>query len=269
MISVFKSHSLQREYEKRGYIVVPSLLLRQDLIALESLFANNLNQYTQPFHSSHFSKDTAYKKQVHDAIIQVVYPKLVSVLNNFRPVFGNFMVKNAASANFLQMHADWTYVNEPEYRSVSVWIPLVDTNATNGCLGVIAGSHKFMNNIRGPLIQQNSFTHDRQWVEKYGELLPLKAGDAIIYDHAPAINLSLAPSQAQLIHYCMPQGVDTIQKYLVPDNDFYIQYDNFQTPQTGTIIETLPAHTVKFIDKKMNRLWLRRLAEKAKSVFIK
>jgi hypothetical protein len=163
------------------------------------------------------------------------------------------------------MHADCTYVNEEISTSVSIWIPLIDTTINNGCLGVIEGSHLITNKIRGPGIQQNSFTQDRNWIKKYGTLLPVKAGDAIIYHHGllhyslanssaesrPALNLSVAPIDSSIVHYCVPEGAEEIEKYKVDDNDFFLDYDNFQRPRHGKLLEKFPRSHVKFIDDKM------------------
>jgi ectoine hydroxylase-related dioxygenase (phytanoyl-CoA dioxygenase family) len=176
------------------------------------------------------------------------------------------MIKNPDKKIFMPLHADWTYVDENQYRSMSVWVPLVDTDENNGSLGVIAGSHRVMNKIRGPRIRQSSYDHDKLWTQKYGKLLPAKAGTAVIYDHAlmhfsppnyssiprPAINLSLVPDEAQAIHYCIPEGAHDIEKYEVNDKSFYMEYDNFQRPRRQKPIEHLPVDSVKWIDEKMN-----------------
>jgi hypothetical protein len=265
---VFNDPLLQKQFEDKGYVVVPSLLNRLETEKLSSLCQQGKNDSSGFFYTTHFSSDPAYKQQVHDAITAVVFPRATSYLNNFAPLFANFMIKNPDPKNAMDLHADWAYVEEPEHHSVSIWIPLVDVNEENGCLGIIEGSHKILNAIRGPLIHQTSRQRDNLWVKKYGKLLPMKAGDAILYDHAllhysppnktssvrPAINLSAAPANVQWIHYCMPEHAKAIEKYRVPDTNFFIRYNHFQRPETGTPIETLPADTVQFIDAKMERL---------------
>lgn len=269
MEPVFNDPELQHRFAEKGYVILPRLLREEDMAHLTGLFAKFAEQYAQPFHSSHFSTDKGYKQNVHQAVCDTVYPRAAPFLNGFRPIFGNFMVKKPDPENFLQMHADWAYVDETTHRSVSIWIPLVDTTPANGCLGVMEGSHQIMNTVRGPGIQQNHFVHDREWVKRYGTLLPMQAGDAIVYDHAllhfspantsgqirPALNLSLVPQHVPVVHYCIPEGGDAsvIEKYAVPDDSFYIHYNNFQRPQTGTLVETLPKSVVVFIDEKIEK----------------
>lgn len=276
MFQVFADADLQKSYERKGYVILRGLLPGKEVKELKELALANSSQFVQPFHASHFSNDVTYKMQVHQVLNEVVFGSVKPHLANFRPVFGNFMVKKPGEGGFLQMHADWAYVEEPQMRSMAVWVPLVDTNEQNGCLGVIEGSHRFMNSVRGPRIQQNNFEHDRQWVKDYGTLLPVNAGDGIVYDHAllhfsqanmsgelrPALNVSTVPANAPMIHYCVPEGQSEIMKYTVPSDDFFIHYNNFQTPELGEVIGKLPMSHIKYIDSKMKWLGFRRLCEK-------
>jgi hypothetical protein len=232
---------------------------------LNAVYLQHKEQYAQPFHTSHFSNEIEYKRQVNDTIVKVVYPKLASVLENYKPIFGNLMIKHGMNDYFMPLHADWTYVNEDEFRSIAVWIPLVNTDEKNGCLGVIEGSHKVISKIRGPRIQLSGYVHDKDWVKKYGKLLPLKAGHAIIFDHAlmhyspannteqtrPALNLSLVPDGTDIMHYCIPEGSGDIEVYRVDGSEFFLRYSNFQKPETNSLIRTLPANTVALVDEKM------------------
>ena len=268
MATVFKDSSLQKQFEQKGYILLSSLLNANEIETLNTVFKKFQAEFSGAFHTSHFSTDVIYKQQVNDAIAAVVFPKAALYLNNYLPVFGNFMIKNANPERFMPLHADWTYVDESLYCSAAIWVPLVDVDAQNGCLGVIDGSHKITNSIRGPLIQQSSYKHDRDWVTRFGKLIPMKAGDAIIYNHSllhysppnksnasrPALNLSMAPQNVPLIHYCRPEGATEIEVYEVNDSSFYIHYNNFQRPETGKLVKTLPTGIIELIDGRMEKL---------------
>jgi hypothetical protein len=261
MHPVFNDSLLQKQFGLKGYIILPGILTMPDLEALMEVYAQFQTECTGPFHTSHFSTDITYKKQAHDSITSIVFPRVAALLNNFAPLFGNFMIKNPDPSFSLDLHADWTYVDEKEYGSVAVWIPMVDVDTQNGCLGVIEGSHRVTNSIRGPLIRQSSRDHEGKWEKRYGKMLPLKAGDAVIYNHAllhyshanktnkvrPALNLSLAPADVPWLHYCQPEGAMDIELYSVPGSDFYIHYDHFQRPQASTLIKKLPVSSVEYM----------------------
>jgi hypothetical protein len=282
MSPVFHDSLLQKDFEQKGYVLIPSLLHGQDIDKLLALFTKFPAEYSGPFHTSHFSTNTEYKKQVHDLITDTVFPLAAPYFNNFLPLFGNFMIKNPDPGAAMDLHADWTYVDEFKYRSLAIWVPLVDVDAENGCFGVIEGSHKITNTIRGPLIRQSTRDHESEWEKRYGKLLPMKAGDAIFYDHAllhyspanktdktrPALNLSLAPaSAAPWLHYCQPEGINEIDVYKVPHPDFFIHYTHFHRPETGEIIGKIPLSNIEYIDDRMNSFWRRNLLNKIKNWF--
>jgi hypothetical protein len=278
MSTAFIDSSLQ----KKGYVLLPGLLSRVDVTALLKLYVRFEDQYSGPFHTTHFSTDKTYKREVHNAITDIVFPLAAGYLSDFKPLFGNFMIKNPDPSVAMFMHADWAYVDEERFRSVAIWIPLIDVDETNGCLGIIEGSHKVTNPIRGPQIRQSSQQHELEWERRYGRLLPMKAGDAIIYDHGllhyshpnktdkprPALNFSLAPSAATpLLHYCGFEGSDQIDMYSVSDPDFYIHYTHFQHPETGQLLKKIPVSTVKYIDDRMNNFRKQSALDKIKSWF--
>jgi hypothetical protein len=162
------------------------------------------------------------------------------------------------------MHADWTYVNEDANTSISVWVPLTDTTIENGCLGVIPFSQHLSHRIRGPRILQWEYPCNELLIEKMGKLLPIKAGQAVIYNHrllhfSPpnntgetrlAVNLSLVPEGVQVIHYTVPEGQEKIHKFEVDGFDFFIQYDNFQMPEKGKLVETIDISSVPLLNQR-------------------
>ena len=280
MEQVFNSPLLQKKFESNGYVLVEQLLDETALNELCTLFEKHKAKFEGSFHTSHFSEDINYKLEANDTIAKVVFNKAQTLLHNYTPLFGNFMIKNADPKAGMDLHADWTYVDEAHHTSVAIWVPLIDVNEQNGCFGLIEGSHKITNLIRGPLIRQSSRNHDHIWEKKYGKLMSIKAGDAIIYSHRllhysppnkskfvrPAINLSLAPTNAPVIHYCMPEGTNQILRYNVTDPGFYIHYTHFQTPKTGSPVEILPASAVKYIDPVMEKFGTIRFAQRLKKL---
>ena len=267
MLSVFRDLILQQQFDKQGYILVSSLINGDDIENLKRLFTKFREECNSNFHTTHFSTNVEYKKQVHDAISSVVGLKAAPLLNDFIPLFGNFMIKNPDPENFMPLHADWTYVDETKFSSVAIWVPLVDVDQENGCFGVIEGSHRVTNIIRGPMLKQSTLQRDKEWEQRLGKLIPMKAGDAIIYNHRllhyslpnrshmarPAINLSLVPKDVPWLHYCKPEGAGEIEVYGVTDTGFYIHYNNFQRPETGNLLAKLPNETIEYIDDRMER----------------
>ena len=276
MEAVFRDKKMQKVFKRKGFVTLPGLLNAEDVQNLYAVFKKYSSEYDAPFHTTHFSTNVNYKQEAHAAISEVVFSRVEKWMNNYKPLFGNFMVKLPNPKVSLDIHTDWTYVDESRYSSVAIWVPLVDVTIENGCFGVVEGSHKVTNTIRGPLIRESSRNFNALWANKYGELLTMKAGDAILYHHGllhfsppnttevvrPAINLTIVPVSAPCLHYCMPDGTTQIQQYSVEDTSFYMHYNHFQTPQTNTLVRQLPVSNVQYIDAKMKhyqyRKWLNR-----------
>jgi hypothetical protein len=272
MHPTFHNKALQTEFLKNGFVIIPSLLNILDIRKLLNVFVQYQQEYSSSFHASHFSSNIAYKKAAHHAIASIVFEKAEPYLCDYVPLFGNFMVKGPNTNTSLETHTDWTYLDEGQYNSVAIWLPLIDVNLENGCLGIIKSSHRITNSIRGPRIEESSRKKNEYWAKKYGTLLNMKAGDAVFYHHGllhfspsnktneirPAINLTVVPEEAECLHYCIPEGASEIELYAVDGPDFYLNYNNFQRPETNSLINKIPPHFVKFLDERMKNFAIKR-----------
>ncbi len=284
--SIFKNEEWNSFFNEQGYVVV-DFLPAETVKALTAFYNAHPNPFKAEFHTTHFATDKEYKKAAHDTIVELMAPFAKKVLPGHKPVFGNFMVKEAGGNNAMPMHADWAYVDEPENTSVAIWVPLVDTIVENGCLGVIPYSQHISFKIRGPRIQQWQYPVNERLIKEMGKLLPLKAGQAVIYNHrllhfSPpnnsnsirvAINLSLVPEGVQMVHYTIPEGSEAVQKYNVDSSDFFIYYDNFQIPQRGTVAANILPGEIPLINTRVegfiNKYGNLPLFERLKSAFYK
>ena len=245
-MNIFRNTEFNNHFQQNGYVQIdsmPSEILEQ----LQAFYHSHNPQNINGFHTTHFSTDKEYKKRVNDGLIQILAPIIDDLLIGYTPAFANFMVKTGGGNNPMPLHADWTYVSEPENISISMWIPLVNTTKQNGCLGVIPYSQHLSRNVRGPKITQVLPPYDTMLIQKMGKLIPIKAGQAILYDHRllhyspannsndvrPALNISIVPENTEIIHYTCPEGQDLIHKYIINDLNFFVRYDNFQFPLMG------------------------------------
>ena len=278
-LRIFTDEKLSADFDIYGYVLL-DLLPANKVKQLRDYYLANPNPFRAGFHTTHFTTDKDYKEKVHGAIASSLGPHVRQILPNYIAAFGNFMVKEAGGNNFMPLHADWTYVDETQFRSLSVWMPLIDTNPENGQLGVIPFSQNLSYHVRGPGIKQWMHPAEETLIHKMGKLLSLKAGQAIIYDHRllhfslsnnsglirPAVNLSLVPKHAPLIHYTVPEGESGVHLYEIDHLDFFIHYDNFKIPERGKLIRVqeepvpmLNSRIDAFIKKYSNRGILERI----------
>ena len=259
---VFKNKKLQQSFLKNGYIIVKLI----DVSSCEQLldyYHQNPNTDKGKFHSTHFSKDRAYKKAVHKNIIATYKAALEYHLENFQAIFANFMVKEAHEHSIMPLHADWTYVDEEDALSLGVWSPLMDTNAKNGMLGVVPKSHLLRKNPRGPQIPTPFHDYNEYIIEKYGKLLPVKAGEAVIYDHRTlhfsppnlsnnvrvAVNIVMTPRNKKLVHYASFGDLEKVAVFHPENEHFYLEYDHFEKPTLGNPSEHIALKIEPFEQK--------------------
>jgi ectoine hydroxylase-related dioxygenase (phytanoyl-CoA dioxygenase family) len=263
--AIFEDEELNRKFDKEGYVVIPDLITREVLERLNDFYKANPTPVREAFHATHFASDKAYKKRVHEAIASFLAPFVAHLLPGYDMAFGNFMVKEGGGNNPMPLHADWTYVDEQNDTSLAIWLPMVDTDMRNGCLGVIPYSQNLTWHIRGPRIKQCEYHTQQVLIDSVGKLIPLKAGGAVIYNHKllhystannsantrPALNLSLTPKNVKVIHYTMPEGEEQVRKYEVTDFDFYIYYDNFKTPERGVLVDNMDPDNIPAFDEQV------------------
>lgn len=264
MLQVFKKKSLNDEFLKAGFVSV-DLIKPDNIKLLKSFYKENKIKSSTPFHTTHFSKNRDLKKKIHHYIVSQVWKELDEMLCDFKPIFANYMIKEAHNDSMMPLHADWTYVDESDDISIAAWVPLCDTNQFNGTLGVIPYSQHISNDIRGPRILQWEYPFNDILIEKAGKLINLKAGQAIIYNHrllhySPsnksddvrhAINISMVPNSKQVLHYTVPEGYKKIQCYKVDNEDFFLEYDNFQVPEKGNLEYELDIESSPILNEKL------------------
>jgi hypothetical protein len=127
----------------------------------------------------------------------------------------SYLVKWPTPDSHLDLHADWTYVDERVQPSYAAWVPLVDTGRDhdNGPLLVVPGSHRVVRSWRG--------TATPAWYEagRAGFLaaaIPVEApaGSVVLFDNRllhhsppnrsavprPVLAGAFAPTGATLLH---------------------------------------------------------------------
>ncbi|MCB0637710.1 MAG: phytanoyl-CoA dioxygenase family protein, partial [Lewinella sp.] len=148
----------------------------------------------------------------------------------------------------------WTVVDEEQYASITIWIPLVDTDRANGALRVLPGSHRVFSAPRGPSLPVTYAGQYEQLWEAM-ELLPLPAGHAFVFSQAllhashanetsadrVAVTYGLIPAAAQLRFYHYSDDRQ-LEHYAVTPR-FFQEYLNIgERPETsvGALIDRKP-----------------------------
>lgn len=172
----------QKELTDFGYTQFP-LLNSDGIEKLKEYYFKSQKEDPQHFYSSTHSSNFDFRKTTSDFIKKVTESYIAKHLNNYKLLGGAFVVKPAHGRGVLQAHQDWNLVNEAFARSYNLWIPLIDVTEKNGAIFVLEKSHKKIQTFRGPHIP-SVFKDIEQQLWPYLKVLPMKAGEALFYDHA-------------------------------------------------------------------------------------
>lgn len=181
--TIIKSQSLQNKIHENGYTIEGNIG-EEKLAKLYGLY-KELHQFKAPeggnFYSL-YSDDISYRKRVHDTIGEIMDPLYDSLFTNYKSVINSFIIKVPGPQSEFTLHQDSTGLDEMQYSSLSIWIPLQDTNLENGTLCIIPKSHRFFHPYRG-ISFSSSFAHFEDLLRTYLVPLDLKAGDIVLFDN--------------------------------------------------------------------------------------
>ncbi len=180
--SILKDEAHNRALAEKGYAVFP-FLKPEAIEQLASYYLEFQKEEPSHFYSSTHSADMTFRKKTSGVIHAILSPLVADVLTDYKLLGGAYVVKPAHGKGILQPHQDWNLVDERKSRSYNLWIPLVDVDTRNGAVFVLAGSHAKLNTYRGPGIP-SAFKEVEQHIWQKLEPLPMKAGEALFYDHA-------------------------------------------------------------------------------------
>jgi hypothetical protein len=263
---IFNNLEHQIEFERNGFIILdslPSEMITAIEKEYEELKPDDLfNPEGQNYHCTFIDKNNNYKKKAFDLFGRYFTQIIDEILIDYKLVIGNFYVKPSGSREF-EVHQNWAIVDESKHTSLTLWIPLQDTNPFNGTLEVVPGSNRISSNITCFGIPYFFHEFESSLKENYFKPLILKKGQIVVFDDnlihyskqnnsdetRRAIQLVATPIEAQLQIY-FPDISDNNRFNVFATNiEFYLNNDlsNFYnfTPNL-TLIKSI---------KNNNRLW--------------
>ena len=241
---LFQDRSLQSQFDRDGYVVIP-FLSADEIAQLRNHYQQCFSERPPHFYSSTFITDVERKAEIHQPIQRLLQPKVDHCFKDFQPLGSSFLVKPPGASGKMQVHQDWTVVDESRFCSLTVWIPLVDTTADNGAIRVSPGSHRYFDQLRGPSIP---VVYEQRYEEIWPQMdvLEMKAGQAFIFNQALihasnenrsdhdriAVTYGLIPQAAQLRFYHLNEA-KKVEEYEVGADFFQYYTEIGQRPSLG------------------------------------
>ncbi len=266
MRKVLLDDSLNEQFEKNGYVIIP-FLDDQEVVELKQLYFDTLPnsggiiqsddigaKESISYDFTFIDKNIDYKRQVFEIITQRFQAHVATYLDHYKPIIANFIRKKPNNGE-VPLHQNWAFVDETKKTSVSIWCPLVDSNEQNGTLQVVPGSHKRFGEFRGPMVEWELNGIKEDIIKKYLVPMNIKAGQAVILDdsivHYSALNITndlrlaiqliLIPSEEKSIHYHLDPEVNPNKiEMLEVDDDFYMQFNPWKKIQNKKILKQIP-----------------------------
>ncbi|MFN8321361.1 MAG: phytanoyl-CoA dioxygenase family protein [Chitinophagales bacterium] len=178
---IFFEEKYNATIHEQGYAIVPFLNVEEVKGLAEFFYANHAQLPDGMYASSH-APDFAFRKKMNEEIKRVCKRAVEVTFQNATPLGATFMVKSKGENGSLHPHQDWSIVDEDEFNSYNIWLPLVDVSEKNGTLLILPNSHSMLSNIRGLNIP-SSFEKVEKEVWQYLVPVNMQAGEALVYDH--------------------------------------------------------------------------------------
>lgn len=241
MERVFKDEALQRKFEQDGYVKFKLLGLEQ-VEALRQLYEQSRKIHESvaeeyKMHSTSDTNDTSLLQWVDEQVKAIVQDEIAKHFMDYKLIISNFIVKEPGADSILNPHQDWNFTDETQYFSIALWMPVVPTNAVNGNLQCVKGSHRFRQTLRVSPGFEWEFEPVRPLLNQNLSDEPTELGECIAINHSVihgsrmnrsnesrvAAILGIVPQNAQLYHYFWEPGqpADKIEQFAMTPEAFY------------------------------------------------
>ncbi|MBS1618319.1 MAG: phytanoyl-CoA dioxygenase family protein [Bacteroidetes bacterium] len=241
MKPILRDPILDRRLLDEGYVVVPFLYGAEVAELVETYYKTHPRDLQGMAATAHLP-DLDMRLQMNEAVKRVFDRAIQEHFIHANPLGGSFIAKGKGQQGTLSPHQDWNIVDEREYRSFNIWVPLVDLHADNGPICIQPYSHQWLSTYRSANIGSAYQQVDVPLWETMQRLY-MKAGEALIYDHrlihasgenkTDEIRLAavygVIPEEADMYYY---HGKDDHTVEIYSSNKEFFLYENiFEGPR--------------------------------------
>ena len=259
----FINSEIQTEFTEKGYVIIP-FFNESEVALLQLNYDAVAHNQGLIFESTSFLEDINVKNNCNEVVSSIFKSKIDTVFENYKPLGTSFLTKRTGEYSSMPIHQDWTVVDETQFASLTCWVPLIDTTIQNGAFQVIEGSHLFSDALRGPSLP---VAFEGQDLSCFLKTIPLKKGEAIIFNHAlihashsnlseqerVAVTFGLTHKDATLLMFY--QKENRVEQWQMPDNMF-LEYPKVRfEPKIGIFSKSfeykVPQLTVETVKNKL------------------
>lgn len=145
---LIKDVDYEKALDEMGFCVAP-IFTPDQIAGIRALYEQfSIDNNVSGLIASHSKIGGDRNRQLSNALRELLMPALEKSFSDFDFFMGGFMVKEAKNMSELHLHQDWNIVDESQYTSYQIWIPLDLSHPANGGMFVLPGSHHFYHNYR-------------------------------------------------------------------------------------------------------------------------
>ncbi len=235
----FRDAERQAAFERDGVIVAP-VFDADEVAELRRAVLEVLPPPPWDFFDLLRNNPPALRRTVAALVREALVPKVSDWFTDHDFWAASILAKPPGPGGIINMHTDWTFVDESRYRTGLVWVALDDMSQRNGTIYVAPGTNRFDAGYSGHEIHYPYSDPDvRRLIDERCVQVEVPAGQAIVWDHRVlhgsdenvsdevrlAVAVSFRPRAAQLYHYrLMPDG--QAHRFHV-DPEFFSEYEPF------------------------------------------
>lgn len=247
----FNDKSIEKKFYEDGYIIF-KLLDSTEVEHLKKIYYKHSNYYIKIENGSHSTCDTKNIDLIQNLnleIKQILKPKLDKIFSSYDYLLSSFLTKEPGIDNVTNFHQDPTMIENDNFISAGLWIPLQHTNKINGCLKMIKGSHRLGEILAITPGFKTIFNQFENSLNNFEETIELEAGEAVLFNnkliHGAHSNTSkekriavvtaLKSEKCKWVYFHKKEGSKKIGKYLM-DFETYSTHVHGEEPK-GQILE--------------------------------
>jgi len=250
----YNNSDLQKNLDEKGYVVF-DLLGHDQVDRLQRIYEEHFTSGVSGFTSTNLTHSKPWRKALAQRIFEVIETPLRDKMQHGKFWLPAFLIKPHGVDTEFKPHQDWTFVDETQYVSGNVWIPLCDTDSENGTLYFIEKSHHLFIPTFRVQAMPLFFEGNEAFLKAYCTPVPLKKGQAVFFYHSVihyspanvsdkervAVSVGVNSEDADLkFYHRAPDG--HIEEYLMPDN-YVFEFEDIDSlsrrPEIGKLNRVL------------------------------
>jgi ectoine hydroxylase-related dioxygenase (phytanoyl-CoA dioxygenase family) len=243
----FKDEKLDEQFDKEGYILIRNWANATQVAKMKELFNTcyQAPEYSTNIFNTLSIASEELKTKISNGILEQLLPLFENDFYDYESIVRFFLTRpTGGEQQEVALHSDSSTINEAKFEYMTLWLPLVDTEKSNGCMYIIPGSQKLFTyeipfNTKWPYPQLDKI------LKKYKLDLPMKAGDVLLFsnktihgsyhnfseDPRPVVGSILTHPASEMWFNYLNTEKNVVTTYKV-DAQFYLGRD-FGEPNSG------------------------------------